>query len=70
MEQLRQVFAELYAVSVRDTVGFHGAEGQFDSDGQPKSPDGCNAAATVLLDQLVWWGNALRDARTKHPYAA
>ncbi|MBA2316463.1 MAG: NAD(P)H-dependent oxidoreductase [Euzebyales bacterium] len=70
VEQLRQVFAELHATSVRDTVSFHGAGGQFDAHGRPKDHDGCNAAAKVLLDQLTWWAGALRDARTKRPYAA
>lgn len=70
VEQLRQVFAELHATTVRDTVSFHRARGQFDSDGQPKNPHGCNAAAKTLLDQLAWWGRALRDARAKYPYAA
>ena len=68
VEQLRQVFAELHAVSVRDTVSFHDVWTQFDSDGWPTSPDGCEAAAKSMLDQLTWWGYALREARAKCPY--
>jgi NAD(P)H-dependent FMN reductase len=70
VEHLRPVFAELHAVTVRDTVSFHTAGEKFDSGGQPKEPAGCNAAAKTMLDQLAWWGPALRDARTKRPYMA
>jgi NAD(P)H-dependent FMN reductase len=70
VEQLRQVFSELHAVSVRAAVSFHGIWSQFDDDGQPKDPARCNKAAEVMLDQLAWWGHALREARAKSPYAA
>ena len=70
VEQLRQVFAELHATTVRDTVSFHMAHAQFDEAGAPVDAIGCNAAATTMLDQLAWWATALRDARTAHPYAA
>ncbi|ONI90811.1 NADPH-dependent FMN reductase [Actinosynnema sp. ALI-1.44] len=68
VEHLRQVFAELHAVTIRDTVSFHGAWSQFEPDGQAKAPEECNAAAKSMLDQLIWWGHALRDARAKRPY--
>ena len=70
VEQLRQVFAELHAVTVRDSVSFHGASRLFDADGQPLEPQRCAAAAGKMLDQIGWWGHALRDARAKHPFAA
>jgi len=69
VEQLRQVFAELHAMTVRDTVSFHMAHGLFDESGEPREPAGCNAAAKTMLDQLAWWAVALRDARTARPYA-
>jgi NAD(P)H-dependent FMN reductase len=68
VEQLRQVFAELHAVTVRDTVSFHGAWTQFDSEGRPKDPAGYERAAQSMLDQLAWWGQALREARAQRPY--
>ncbi|WP_405780976.1 NADPH-dependent FMN reductase [Streptomyces sp. NBC_00859] len=68
VEQLRQVFAELHAVTVRDTVSFHHAHGHFDEDGTHKDPQAAEAAAKVMLDQLVWWGLALRDAKEARPY--
>ena len=42
----------------------------FDADGQPLEPQRCAAAAGKMLDQIGWWGHALRDARAKHPFAA
>ncbi|MEU2430382.1 NAD(P)H-dependent oxidoreductase [Streptomyces sp. NPDC007861] len=69
VEQLRQVFAELHAVTVRDTVSFAGARGLFGAGGRLKDPAGPDAAAKTMLDQLAWWGTALREARTLRPYA-
>ncbi|MFF8030801.1 MULTISPECIES: NADPH-dependent FMN reductase [unclassified Streptomyces] len=68
-EHLRQVFAELHAVTVRDTVSFHNAGAAFDDEGRPKDPAGPDAAAKTMLDQLVWWATALREARERRPYA-
>ena len=63
VEQLRQVFAELHVAGVRDSVSFHNVGGRFDDHGQPHDRLGCDAAAQTLIDQLVWWGSALRTAR-------
>ena len=68
-EHLRQVFAELHAVTVRDTVSFHNAGASFDDEGRLRDPVGPDAAAKTMLDQLVWWGRALREARERRPYA-
>ncbi|MGW5355107.1 NADPH-dependent FMN reductase [Streptomyces sp. NPDC004031] len=70
VQQLRQVFAELHAVTVRDTVSFHGAWTRFDADGHPNDPDECGGAAKTMLDQLAWWAVALRDAKSTTPYTA
>jgi NAD(P)H-dependent FMN reductase len=67
-EHLRQVFAELHAVTVRDTVSFHHAGASFDDEGTLRDPSGPDAAAKTMLDQLVWWGQALREARERRPY--
>jgi NAD(P)H-dependent FMN reductase len=64
VEQLRQVFAELHTVTMRDAVSFHMVWDLFDESGQPHDPAGCNAAAKTMLDQLAWWATALRTART------
>ncbi|MEU9881216.1 NADPH-dependent FMN reductase [Streptomyces phaeochromogenes] len=68
VEQLRQVFAELHAVTVRDTVSFHNAGASFDDQGRHKDPSAPDAAAKVMLDQLAWWGLALREAKSVRPY--
>lgn len=70
VEQLRLVFSELHAVTLRDGVGFAEVWDQFDEQGQPKDAAGCNGAAKVLLDQLTWWAQSLREARDKRPYRA
>ncbi|MCL5947318.1 MAG: NAD(P)H-dependent oxidoreductase [Chloroflexi bacterium] len=68
VEQLRQVFAELHTVTIRDTVSFPMARRQFDDEGMLRDPEWANTASKKLLDQLVWWANALRDARARQPY--
>ncbi|MFF9689468.1 NADPH-dependent FMN reductase [Streptomyces sp. NPDC014623] len=68
VEHLRQVFAELHAMSVRETVSFHNAGALFDDRGVLKDPAEADGAAKRMLDQLVWWGRALREARIRHPY--
>ncbi|MEV0321867.1 NADPH-dependent FMN reductase [Streptomyces sp. NPDC050658] len=70
VEQLRLVFAELHAPTMRDTVSFHGVWNQFGPDGRPHDEAGPAGAAKVMLDQLVWWGSTLRDAKATNPYAA
>ncbi|UGQ14108.1 NAD(P)H-dependent oxidoreductase [Yinghuangia sp. ASG 101] len=67
VEALRVVFAELHAVTVRETVSFHGAAGTFDGP-VPQDAAGAGAAAKTLLDQVVWWARALRDAKAVRPY--
>jgi NAD(P)H-dependent FMN reductase len=68
VEHLRLVLAELHAVTIRDVVSFHNAWDRFDGNGEPREPQGCAEAATILLDELVWFGRALRDARAQRPY--
>ncbi|GHJ37753.1 NADPH-dependent FMN reductase [Streptomyces sp. TS71-3] len=68
VEHLRQVFAELHAVSVRDTVSFHNAGSHFDEEGRHRDPAAADAAAERMVDQLVWWATALRAAKEVRPY--
>ncbi len=68
VEPLRVVFAELHTVTTRETVSFHQARNKFDDAGNPVQAEDVNAAATALLNQLAWWGHALRNARAAHPY--
>jgi NAD(P)H-dependent FMN reductase len=68
VEHLRQVFAELHAVTVRDTVSFHNAHSHFDEEGRHRDPEKADEAAHRMLDQLVWWAVALRTAKERQPY--
>lgn len=68
VEGLRLVFAELHAMTVRDTVSFHGAWQQFGEDGTPVDPE-ATSAADAMLDGLTWWADTLRTARDDHRYA-
>jgi len=70
VEHLRGVFAELHAVTIRDTVSFHAPWNWFGDDGTPRDADGAGAAAKGMLDQLTWWGQTLREARTVRPYGS
>ncbi|HEV7274786.1 MAG TPA: NAD(P)H-dependent oxidoreductase [Devosiaceae bacterium] len=70
VEQLRQVFVELHAVTVRDGVSFHRVEEQFDADGAVRDVEAVGAAAQAMLAQLEWWADALRRARQLRPYRA
>ncbi|MEO3973715.1 NAD(P)H-dependent oxidoreductase [Streptomyces sp. CAU 1734] len=67
-EHLRQIFAEVHATTVRDMLSFHNAWTAFEKDGVAVSPEGSEAAAKNLLDQLSWWAEALREARAARPY--
>jgi len=68
VEQLRQVFAELHTVTIRDAVSFAGAWEQFDEKGNLLTPDRYQRSMGVLLSRLEWWAAALRAARKAEPY--
>jgi NAD(P)H-dependent FMN reductase len=70
VEHLRHVFAELHAVTLRDTISITNYFAQFDETGQPTDTAGLNAAAKTLLTQLEWWARSLADARRQRPFAA
>ena len=62
-EHLRQVFAELDAHSLRETVSFAYAWEQFGADGELRAPQRASRAMNGLLDRLGWWAGTLRSAR-------
>lgn len=70
VEPLRGVFAELHAITIRETVSFAMAWEQFDADGNPKEREIVDAAAHRLLDQLRWWADTLRVGRAAAAYPA
>jgi len=69
VEQLRQVFAELHAVTMRDAVSFAAAWEQFDQSGKLREPERANRSMATMLSRLHWWAVALRAARTEAPYS-
>lgn len=66
VEALRVVFTELHVMTVRDEVAIDLMT--LREDGVP--PLGEDIAVQTMMDQLAWWGFALRDARAKRPYTA
>ncbi|GAA1262845.1 NAD(P)H-dependent oxidoreductase [Sphaerisporangium rubeum] len=69
--QLRQVFVEVNAVPIRSCVSLRCYWEWFAADGSwPRAGAGFVAEAGVTLDQLAWWGLALREARVRRPYVA
>ncbi|NUR83520.1 MAG: NAD(P)H-dependent oxidoreductase [Nonomuraea sp.] len=68
VEQLRVVFTELHAVTMRDVVGVDLLGPGVDATGRPVGSDGQVLAAGRLLGELSWWGRALRGARAAVPY--
>lgn len=69
VEQLRQVFAELHATTLRDGVSL-ALETDVDSNGWPRPSAGLEGAAELMIDRLVWWASALRNGRRAQPYEA
>ena len=68
VEQLRLVFAELHAVTIRDSVSFAGAWEQFDGSGKLLSPGRAERSMEAMLARLQWWAVALNNARVATPY--
>jgi NAD(P)H-dependent FMN reductase len=68
VEQLRQVFAELHAMTIRDSVSFAGAWEQFDGAGALIDPERAERSMATMLGRLRWWAAALRTARDAEPY--
>lgn len=68
VEQLRQVFAELHSVTLRDSVGFINAWEQFDQLGALHKPARAEGSMARMLAYLHWWATSLRQARNNNPY--
>ncbi len=69
VEQLRQVFAELHATTIRDCVSFGNVWDQFSAEGRLWAPEQAQRSLATLLGRLQWWALALREARDRCPYA-
>jgi NAD(P)H-dependent FMN reductase len=59
VDHLRAVFSELHVATMRDVVGVNLLDENPLDEHEPQ--------AKALLDQLTWWGRALREAR---PYVS
>ncbi|MHC0432254.1 NADPH-dependent FMN reductase [Streptomyces sp. O3] len=71
IEHLRQIFAEFHCVGMKDIVTFPRINEQYDVEGRfPADAEGAESAAKVMLDQLLWWARALREAKTTRPYTS
>ncbi len=68
VEHLRLVFAELHAVTVRDSVSFASAWDLFNEKGELIEPDRPRRTLARMLAQLAWWANAVRERRHASPY--
>jgi NAD(P)H-dependent FMN reductase len=68
VEQLRQVFAELHAVTVRHSVSLAHAWNRFDSSGALIAPEQPAKTMAAMLASLRWWATVLADARRTLPY--
>jgi NAD(P)H-dependent FMN reductase len=62
LEHLLQVAVEVEAAPLRSTVVLPFVDKQFDADGQPTDPT-TEFSMQILLDDLAWWGAALKAAR-------
>lgn len=69
VEHLRQVFAELHAVGIRDAVGMPNVWEWMDEDtGELRAPKAAERSMARVLARLRWWAEALRQARRVRPY--
>ncbi|MFH8881787.1 NADPH-dependent FMN reductase [Streptomyces californicus] len=70
VEQLRSVFTELHTVTLRNGVALDFLQQPLEES--PSGPAGTrrDRAVRVMLDQLGWWGRALREARAVRPYVS
>lgn len=65
VEQLRQVFAELRATTVRNAVHLPQPWDRLDDRGDFDADGPTDAALGATLEDLRWWAEALRTARTR-----
>lgn len=70
VEQLRQVFVELHAMTIRESVVFPNVWEQFGSGDKPEMPERSERSMASMLRRLHWWAVALKIARSAIPYAS
>jgi NAD(P)H-dependent FMN reductase len=70
VEALRLVFAELHAVTLRDTVSLAMPFQRMSEDGILADDEAPKQAVTLILNRLAWWTSALSAARRNSQYPA
>ena len=71
VEQLRQVFAEVDAMTIREAVSFHNPWKLFDAEANLLDANLANSVGKTMhtmLAKLKWWGESLKQARARVPY--
>ena len=69
VEALRLVFAELHAVTLRDTVSMAMPFQRMSETGELADGEMAERAFAVMLNRLEWWTSALSAARSATPYS-
>lgn len=70
VEQLRSVFTELHTVTLRNGVALDFLQQPLEEDPSGLAGTRRDRSVRVMLDQLGWWGRALREARAVRPYVS
>jgi NAD(P)H-dependent FMN reductase len=65
VEQLRQVFPELRATTVRHAVQLNAPWTHLSDDGRFSPGSDVDAALGTTMDELRWWASALREGRAR-----
>lgn len=68
VEHLRQVFAELHAVAIRDTVSIANPWERFTPDGSLTDAAPTEEAMKQMMIHLHWWADTLRANRHTAPF--
>ncbi|MAZ18042.1 MAG: FMN reductase [Ahrensia sp.] len=69
VEALRLVFAELHAVTLRDTVSMAMPFQRMNENGELADGEMADRALALVLNRLEWWTSALSAARAATPYS-
>jgi NAD(P)H-dependent FMN reductase len=65
VEQLRQVFPELRATTVRHAVQLNAPWTHLSDDGRFSPGADVDTALSTTMDELRWWASALREGRAR-----
>ncbi|NEA65786.1 NAD(P)H-dependent oxidoreductase [Streptomyces sp. SID12488] len=65
---LRQIFSQVHAVPVSETVSFHNHWDRLGPDGNLVTSDEWETSARLMFDRISWWATVLHRARTETGY--